>query len=217
LKVKLKRPFYFLLILKWYREQSKKPHSGIEISVHGRAPPQTKFWWCHCTKYITPRHKKTSVLTNIIIINIIIMSWWLSGHKYEFCSHIRHVHSTVRIRIYFCGRFSAVHGHISYVTRTNSYISPLNTHNAHRWHLVRRLSQFLRSIIFNSPSLDWTASPATVLSRVYTSATCCAATSCADEQHVASNKQHVAGNKLLVACNKLLVARNKLPVSRQHN
>jgi len=31
-----------------------------------------------------------------------------------------------------------------------------------------------------------------VLSRVYTSATCFAATSCADEQHVARNKQHVA-------------------------
>jgi len=43
------------------------------------------------------------------------------------------------------------------------------------------------------------------LSRVYISATCCAATSCADEQHVAGNKQHVAGNKLLVARNMLLV------------
>ena len=34
------------------------------------------------------------------------------------------------------------------------------------------------------------------LSRVYTSATCCAATSCADEQHVAGNKQLVARNML---------------------
>ena len=40
------------------------------------------------------------------------------------------------------------------------------------------------------------------LFRVYTSATCCAATSCAD-------KQLVAGNKLLVARNMLLDARNK--------
>jgi len=40
------------------------------------------------------------------------------------------------------------------------------------------------------------------LSRVYTSATCCAATSCADEQHVAGNKQQVARNKLLVACSR---------------
>jgi len=59
------------------------------------------------------------------------------------------------------------------------------------------------------------------LCRVYTSATCCAVTSCADEQLVVGNKQHVAGNKLLVArnmlldaLNKLLDARNKLLVAR---
>ena len=50
------------------------------------------------------------------------------------------------------------------------------------------------------------------LSRVYASATCCAATSCADDQHVAGNKQHVAGNKLFVAGNKLLVTCNMLLV-----
>ena len=32
--------------------------------------------------------------------------------------------------------------------------------------------------------------------RTYTGATCCAATTYADEQLVAGNKQHVAGNKL---------------------
>ena len=56
-----------------------------------------------------------------------------------------------------------------------------------------------------------------VLSRVYTSATCCAATSCADEQHVAGNKQHVAGNKLLVADNKLFVVQNMLLVRATSN
>ena len=48
------------------------------------------------------------------------------------------------------------------------------------------------------------------LSCVYTSATCCAATSCADEQHVASNKQHVAGNKLLVRATILLTVTSNM-------
>jgi len=69
-----------------------------------------------------------------------------------------------------------------------------------------------------------------VLSRVYTSATCCAAASCADEQHVAGNKKQVARNMLLVARNMLrwckrgifaftpaqLVARQQVARNKQH-
>ena len=49
-----------------------------------------------------------------------------------------------------------------------------------------------------------------LLSRVYTSATCCAQQAARNTQLVAGNKHHVARSKLLVARNKLRVARSLL-------
>jgi len=58
----------------------------------------------------------------------------------------------------------------------------------------------------------WLGLPKHILSRVYTSATCCTATSCADEQHVAGNKLLVERNMLLVRATILLtVTSNMLP------
>jgi len=91
-----------------------------------------------------------------------------------------------------------------------------STINSELWSSSWRLTwarHFTGTLCTGSVNLPWMASPTLykcskieenrftsssleTVSHVYTSATCCAATNCADEQHVASNKLLVARNML---------------------